>query len=93
MSFKREGDKLLDTMSLDEFLIENKEATYILKVTSEAMVEAGILPGDFVIVERGRPARVGEIVITLEDGEYKIEYLGKKRVVVEAVVRAVIRKY
>jgi repressor LexA len=39
-------EELADTMSLDEYLITNKEATYILKVSGESMIEAGILPGD-----------------------------------------------
>ena len=30
-------------MTLDEYLITNKEATYILKVHGESMIEAGIL--------------------------------------------------
>src|SRR5262249_9189042 len=35
-------EELTDTMSLDEYLIANKEATYILKVNGESMIEAGI---------------------------------------------------
>jgi Peptidase S24-like len=44
-------EELGDTMSLDEFLITNKEATYILKVNGESMIEAGILSGDLLLVE------------------------------------------
>ena len=39
-------EELLDTMSLDEYLIENKEAIYLLKVTGDSMLDAGIQPGD-----------------------------------------------
>src|SRR5262245_59476101 len=49
-------EELLDTMTLDEFLITNREATYLLKVTGESMIEAGILPGDWLLVERGAAA-------------------------------------
>ncbi len=47
-------EELADTMSLDEYLITNKEVTYILKVNGESMIEAGILPGDMLLVERGQ---------------------------------------
>lgn len=87
-------EELVDTMSLDEFLIENKEATFLLRVTGESMKDAGILPGDLLLVERGRQARVGDIVVALEDGEYVLRFYKKSEVkFVEAVVKGVMRKY
>jgi len=42
---------------------------FVLKVTGDSMVDAGILDGDYVVV-RGQPhARNGEIVVALIDGE------------------------
>jgi SOS regulatory protein LexA len=107
------SEEIFDTMSLDEYLVENKEATYILKVKGDSMIDAGILPGDMVIVERGKPAKEGEVVVAEVDGEFTLKYYRTKRGVpyleaankkykaiyakqelkVEAVVRAVIRKY
>src|SRR3989344_6234946 len=45
-------EELLDVMSFDEYLTPNKEASYILKVKGDSMMDAGIHPGDMVIVER-----------------------------------------
>src|SRR5690242_5424864 len=56
-------EELGDTIDLDEFLIKNKEATYLLKVTGDSMNGAGILPGDMVLVERGLDPHDGDIVI------------------------------
>lgn len=71
-------EELLDTMSLDEFLIDKPEATYILKVKGDSMIEAGIMAGDMILVERGKQARAGEIVVAEVDGEYTLKYLRKK---------------
>jgi repressor LexA len=71
-------EELLDTMSLDEYLIENREATYLLKVTGDSMLDAGIQPGDLVIVERTNAPRVGDIVIAEVDGEWTMKYLRKR---------------
>jgi SOS regulatory protein LexA len=71
-------EELLDTMSLDEVLIGNKEATYLLIVKGDSMIDAGILPGDWVIVERTNAPRVGNIVIAEVDGEWTIKYLRKR---------------
>lgn len=69
------NEDLLDTISLDEFLVENKEASYLLKVKGDSMSEAGIISGDLVIVERGTPARVGDIVVAQVDGEITLKFL------------------
>jgi repressor LexA len=70
-------ESLLDTVSLDEYLISKPEATFLLRVEGDSMVEAGILPGDVVLVERGRAARNGDIVIACVDGEWTMKYYYK----------------
>ena len=91
------AEEMSDTMSLDEFIIENKEASYLLKVKSDSMKEAGILSGDLVLVERGRTPREGDIVIAEVEGEYTMKYFKdihpEDNLTIPAVVRAVIRKY
>ncbi len=37
--------------------------TYVLQVRGDSMVDAGILAGDFIVVERQQTARSGEIVV------------------------------
>jgi SOS regulatory protein LexA len=71
-------EELADTMSLDEYLITNKEATYILKVNGESMIGAGILPGDMLLVERGAEPRDGDIVIAQVDREWTIKFFRKR---------------
>jgi SOS-response transcriptional repressor LexA len=43
-------EELADTMSLDEYLISNPQATYLLKVDGDSMIDAGIRPRDLVLV-------------------------------------------
>jgi len=72
-------EELVDTISLDEFLIQNKDATFILKVSGDSMVDAGILEGDMVIVDRSVTPKSGDIVIAEVDGEWTIKYLVKTK--------------
>lgn len=54
---------------LEERLIRNKEATYLLVMDGEAMRPAGILPGDLLLVERTTTFHDGDIVVAeLEEG-------------------------
>ncbi|MBS4052985.1 MAG: hypothetical protein KGZ69_17535 [Methylomonas sp.] len=71
-------EELLDVMDFDEFLTPNKEASYILRVKGDSMIDAGIREGDMVIAERKQNYKVGEIVIAMVDGEYTMKYLRKK---------------
>ncbi len=71
-------EELLDVMDFDEYLVPNKESSYILKVKGDSMIEAGICPGDMVVVERRATYKPGQIVIAMIDGEYTMKYLRKK---------------
>ena len=71
-------EELADTLSLDELLIQNPEATFLLKVSGDSMSEAGILPGDMVLVDKGQVPKSGDIVIAEVDGEWTMKYLRKR---------------
>jgi repressor LexA len=71
-------EELVDTMTLDEWLIRNKEATYMLKVKGDSMIEAGIMEGDMVLVDRSRTPVSGDIVIAEVDGEWTMKYFSKR---------------
>jgi repressor LexA len=67
-------EELCDTMTLEEYLINRKEATYMLKVTGDSMIEAGIMPGDLVLVERGRQPRDGDVVVAEVDHAWTLKF-------------------
>lgn len=66
---------VFDSVALDDWLINNREETYMLKVKGDSMVDAGIIEGDFIIVERTEKARVGDIVVAEVDGSWTLKYL------------------
>ncbi len=78
-------EELQDTITLDEWLIKNKEATYMLKVSGDSMVDAGIMEGDTVLVDRSITPRSGNIVIAEVDGGWTMKYLKKSGNKVELV--------
>ncbi len=72
----------LDMINIDDYLIKDKDATYLLEVKGESMIDAGIHEGDMVIAERvnqtglgsSRAVRDGDIVIALVDGGWTMKY-------------------
>jgi SOS regulatory protein LexA len=71
-------EELADNLSLDDLLIQNREATFLLKVSGDSMSNAGILPGDMVLVDKGEVPKSGDIVIAEVDGEWTMKYLRKR---------------
>jgi repressor LexA len=67
-----------DTMSLDTWMINDPDATYLLEVEGDSMINAGIQPGDYVVVERTDRIHLGDIVIAELDGEWTMKYLREK---------------
>lgn len=59
-------------IDLNEQLIGNKDATFFMRVNSNAMTGVGIYKGDVVIVDRSAEAKNGKIVIAIVDDEMLI---------------------
>lgn len=71
-------EDLAETMSLDSYLIQNREATFMLRVSGESMIDAGIHPGDMILVERRTDAKDGDIVVAFMEGGYTVKFLRKR---------------
>lgn len=67
-------EELVDTLSLDDYLIRHPEQSFLLKVSGDSMKDAGIHAEDLVIVERGRKPKEKDIVIAQVDGDWTMKY-------------------
>lgn len=66
-------------IDLDTYLIPRPESTLMITVQGDSMIEAGIHPGDIVIVDKGVTAKAEDIVIAEIDREYTLKYLKKDK--------------
>lgn len=69
-----------EAVTLDEYLVRDPERTYMLTVRGESMINAGIQPGDIVLVEKGRKPKQNDIVVACVDGEWTLKYYMVDRV-------------
>ncbi len=51
----------------------------MLTVSGDSMIEAGIQPGDIVLVEKGASPRNGSVVVAHVDGEWTLKYYSKDK--------------
>jgi repressor LexA len=78
------GGPLLAEQNVEDYLgvpepLSRGGEEFLLRVKGDSMVNAGILEGDFVVVERGRDARNGEIVVALAGDDESADEATVKR--------------
>jgi DNA polymerase V len=69
------ADFVEDRLSLDEHLIEHREATFFVRVTGQSMTGFGIHDGDLLVVDRAVDAADRSVVIAVVDGEFTVKQL------------------
>ena len=69
------GGPLLADQNIEEYLPlpASTKGDFLLRVKGESMIEAGILDGDLVIVQRTQDARNGEIVVALAGDDETVD--------------------
>lgn len=76
------GAPILAEQNVEEYITFDTEGLsgehFALRIRGESMIEAGILPGDMVIVHRQQVARNGEIVIALIEDEATCKRLDRR---------------
>jgi repressor LexA len=72
-----------DYLTLDEYLIEDPQSSFLLKVSGDSLTGAGIFDGDLVIIERKKEADNGDIVLAQIDREWTLKILEKIQGVVK----------
>lgn len=65
-------------LDLNQKLIKNQNATFLLTVQGDSMKKAGISDGDILVVDRSLPPQDGKIVIAALDGELTVKRLSIK---------------
>ena len=67
-----------DVVSMDEYLVAKPDSSFLLRVTGDSMIGAGIMEGDLVVVERDRQPKNGDIVLAEVDGEWTMKYFRRQ---------------
>ncbi|PIQ72934.1 repressor LexA [Candidatus Roizmanbacteria bacterium CG_4_10_14_0_2_um_filter_36_35] len=66
-------------LTLDEYLIEDPQSSFLLKVSGDSMIGIGIFEGDIVIIEKKKEAFTGDIVLAQIDNEWTLKIFKKDR--------------
>jgi repressor LexA len=71
-------ENLRGIVSFDEYLVRNPEKSFLLSVTGDSMIDAGIREKDLVIVEKNKEPKNGDIILAEVDGNWTMKYFCRK---------------
>ena len=64
------GESGVTRLDLNEILIRNPQAAFLVRIAGSAMREAGIDDGDLALVDRALEAGHGQVVIAVHQNEF-----------------------
>ncbi len=71
-------DYLETPLDLTDLLIENRAATFLMRVDGDSMKDAGILNGDLLVVDRAATPVNGSVVVVAVNGQYTVKRLRRE---------------
>lgn len=66
-----------EKLNLHTHLIERPNSTFLLDVEGDSMIDAGIQPGDSVVVDRSLDPQPGDVVVAVIDDAYTLKFFAK----------------
>jgi len=72
-------DYLEGTLDLNQHLINHPAATFFVRASGYSMINAGIYPGDILIVDRSIEAVHNKVVVVAVDNELTVKRLYRKQ--------------
>ena len=66
-------DYIEGKLDLNKYLIKHPSATFFVRVTGDSMIDAGIHPGDILIVDRAIEAVHKKVVVAVINGELTVK--------------------
>jgi len=71
-------DFIEEALELNDLLVRNPPATFMMRVAGHSMEQAGICDGDLLLVDRSLEARPGDIVIAYLNGELTVKHVERR---------------
>jgi len=71
-------DYIESDLDFNKYLVHNKAATYAVRAQGDSMINAGILPGDIMIIDRSITPKSNDIIIASLDKEFTVKRFIKK---------------
>jgi DNA polymerase V len=72
-------DYIEGRLDLNRHLIKHPAATFFVRVAGDSMIDAGIHPGDILVVDRALEPQEASVVIAVVDGELTVKRMSRRQ--------------
>jgi len=72
-------DHIEKRLNPSDYLVENDNSTFFVRVKGDSMIDAGIFEDDVLVIDRSPVAQIGDIILAVLDGEFTVKTLGKSK--------------
>tara|TARA_Y100001936_G_C16082901_1_gene679280 strand:- start:2665 stop:3267 length:603 start_codon:yes stop_codon:yes gene_type:complete len=72
-------DHVEKRLNPSDYLVENDNATFFVRVKGDSMIEAGIFDNDVLVIDRSIPQQTGDIILAMLDGEFTVKILEQSK--------------
>ncbi len=76
--FPTQGDAHEENLDLNSYMVKRPAATFYCRVEGDSMKDAGIFPGDILVVDRSVEPKSGAIVIAVLNAEHTVKRVEKR---------------
>jgi DNA polymerase V len=78
-SFPSPADDFMEAkIDLNNYLIDNPDSTFLVRVQGQSMIRAGIFPNDVLLVDKSKVPKSGEVIIGVLNGEFTLKRFVKE---------------
>ena len=71
-------DEDASRLDINEYLIDNPNSTFYIRVKGDSMIESGIMPNSIAVVDKSKSPKHGDIVLAILNNEFTIKQLSIK---------------
>lgn len=78
--FPSQADDYIEkSLDFNEYLVKHPAATFCVRVSGDSMINAGIFPGDVLVVDRALTPGNNSIIVAVLDGDFTVKRMHKIR--------------
>jgi SOS regulatory protein LexA len=71
-------DGKAEGLAIDQYLVGRPSRTFLVSVKGDSMIDAGLMPGDKLVVEKSAVAEEGDIVVAFVEDAYTVKRLARE---------------
>lgn len=67
------------SLDIQDYMVRHPASTFFMKVETHGPSDSGIEDGDVIVIDKAVTPKKGDLVVLVEDGDFKIDFFTKTK--------------